>query len=153
MGSSQKKEWYYQYRQTALEALQPLASDYQIVTSGKTEGGLVPYHQYLQEIKKSRIVFSPFGWGEMCWRDFEAICYDCLLVKPSMSHIETEPNIFVEGKTYVSVKWDFSDLEEKCRYFLEHPDEAARIVENARQVYTEYFQEKKFIQKIKSLME
>ncbi|GFE70026.1 glycosyltransferase [Chroococcus sp. FPU101] len=153
LASSQKKEWYYHYRQTALEAIKPLDSDYKVVFSGRTEESLVSRRQYLQEIKKSRIVFSPFGWGETCWRDFEAICYDCLLIKPSMSHIKTEPNIFVEGKTYVPVKWDFSDLEEKCRYFLNHPDESATIVKNARQAYTEYFQEKKFIDKIKSLME
>ncbi|NET58106.1 MAG: glycosyltransferase family 1 protein, partial [Symploca sp. SIO2E6] len=100
LGSQQKKEWYCQYRIAAVEALKPLESDYKLATSARfNEEGLIPRRQYLRETKSSRIVFSPFGWGENCWRDFEAVCYDCLLVKPSMAHIDTQPNIFIEGET------------------------------------------------------
>jgi hypothetical protein len=153
LGNSEDMDWYQQYRLVALNALKPLETDYKVVGSGRSEKNLVPYSQYLKEIKASRIVFSPFGWGETCWRDFEAVCYDCLLVKPSMDHIKTEPNIYIDGETYVSVNWDFSNLVEKCQYFLENPDEAARIITNARQAYTDYFRENKFVQKIKSLIE
>lgn len=153
LGKEGKKEWYYEYRYTAVQALKSLNSDYSIMAGGGfQETELVPRRQYYRELGKSRIVFSPFGWGENCWRDFEAIIYDCLLVKPSMAHLDTQPNIFIEGETYVPVKWDFSDLEEKCRYYLEHPEEATRIVKNARQVYEDYFRQEKFVQAIKKLV-
>ena len=153
LGNMEDLDWYREYRLMALNALKPLETDYKVVASARFYHNLVPRSQYLKEIKSSRIVFSPFGWGEACFRDFEAVCYDCLLVKPSMDHINTEPNIYIDGETYVSVNWDFSNLVEKCQYFLENPDEAARIIANARRVYTEYFRENSFVQKIKSLIE
>lgn len=145
LGTQQKKEWYCEYRSAAVQALLPLGKDYKIVASARfVEEGLIPRRQYAREIQSSRIVVSPFGWGETCWRDFEAICDRCLLVKPSMEYIETEPNIFIPGETYVPVSWDFSDLEEKCRYYLENPEKADRIIQNAHQVYTNYFKQGKF---------
>lgn len=153
LGSMQQQEWYSFYRRAAVQALQPLRSDYNVVAkAGFIETGLVARRQYLKELKRSQIVFSPFGWGETCWRDFEAVCCGCLLVKPSMAHIVTKPNIFIEGETYVSVRWDLADLEEKCRYYLENPDEAARIVENARQVYRAYFKKQTFVQQIRQIL-
>ncbi|MGB6167990.1 MAG: glycosyltransferase [Geitlerinemataceae cyanobacterium] len=154
LGTKQQKEWYCEYRIAAVEALKPLDRNYQLAASARfSEEGFIPRRQYERELKGSRIVFSPFGWGETCWRDFEAICYDCLLVKPSMEYLDTEPNIFIPGETYVPVRWDFADLEEKCRYYLENPEKADRIIQNARRVYTDYFKQGKFTQAIGSLIQ
>jgi hypothetical protein len=153
LGTNTKKKWYCEYRIAAIEALKPLEADYKLAVSGRfIEDGLVSSRQYLQEIKSSRIVFSPFGWGENCWRDFEAICYDCLLIKPSMSHIDTQPNIFIPEETYIPVRWDFADLEDKCRYYLTHLDETKEIVNNARRVYQKYFEQGEFVETIKQLI-
>lgn len=149
LGPKRQQEWYCQYRMAAVAALEPLGSDYQLAASARfVEEGLIPQSQYLRELKHSRVVFSPFGWGETCWRDFDAICNDCLLVKPSMAHLDTQPNIFIENETYVPVRWDFADLEEKCRYYLERPEEMARIVGNARRVYTDYLEKGGFVNAI-----
>jgi Glycosyl transferases group 1 len=154
LGTQRQKEWYCEYRIAAVKALQPLVKDYNLVASARfAEEGFIPRHQYERELKGSRIVFSPFGWGETCWRDFEAICHDCLLVKPSMDYIDTEPNIFIPGETYIPIRWDFADLEEKCRYYLENPEKSDRIIQNARQVYTNYFQRGKFTQAIGNLIQ
>lgn len=153
LGTQQQKEWYCEYRIAAVAALKPLEKDYKLAASARfAEEGFIPRRQYERELKGSRIVFSPFGWGETCWRDFEAICYGSLLVKPSMEYIDTEPNIFIPGETYVPVRWDFADLEEKCRYYLENPEKADRITQNARQVYTDYFRQGKFAQSIANLV-
>jgi hypothetical protein len=152
LGDTTKKEWYTQYRIIAVEALNPLVSNYQVAKSGKDNNNLVSRRQYNSEIKRSKIVFSPFGWGENCWRDFEAICYDSLLVKPSMSHVTTNPDIFIDYETYVPVKWDFSDLEEKCHFYLENHEEREKIVKQAHQVYLNYFQQNQFVQLIKKLI-
>lgn len=151
-GPPSQIEWYGQYRLAAVRALSPLKDYYKLaVDFGPEEARLVSRKQYLDEIKRSRIVFSPFGWGEVTWRDYEAACYGCLLIKPSVDHIDTNPNIFFPGETYVPVRWDFQDLEEKCIYYLTHPDEAARIVRNARQVYAKFFHEKEFVRVVKDL--
>jgi Glycosyl transferases group 1 len=154
LGTQQQKEWYCDYRIAAVEALQPLVQDYNLAASARfAEEGFIPRRQYEQELKGSRIVFSPFGWGETCWRDFEAICYECLLVKPSMEYIDIEPNIFIPEETYVPVQWDLADLEEKCRYYLENPEKADRIIQNARWVYSDYFKQGKFTQLIGNLIQ
>lgn len=152
IGDTGSKLWYSQYRTIAVEALNPLVADYRVAKSGKDSSNLVSRRQYNSEIKRSRIVFSPFGWGEACWRDFEAVCNDCLLIKPSMAHIVTEPNIFVEGETYIPVRWDFSDLEEKCRYYLSHPNKADSVIKKAKEKYQDYFKQKHFMKKIKKII-
>lgn len=67
---------------------------------------------YLKEMRDSRAVVSPFGFGEICYRDFEAFICGCVLIKPDMSHLDTFPNWYNPYETYVPVKWDLSDLEE-----------------------------------------
>jgi hypothetical protein len=152
LGTTKNEDWYYAYRLFAIEKLKPLEKDYKVVSSGKNENQLVSRFQYQLEIQRSRIVFSPFGWGECCWRDFEAVYNNCLLVKPSMEHIETKPNIFIAGETYVPINWDFSDLAEKCHYYLQHPDEAERIIKNARRAYLNYFKNQEFVETIAKII-
>ena len=65
---------------------------------------------YYKEMRESKVVVSPFGWGEINNRDFEAFIAGCLLVKPTVDHLETFPNWFVEGETYLPYKWDMSDM-------------------------------------------
>ena len=72
----------------------------------------VSRRQYYREMKQSRVVVSPFGWGEINTRDFEAFIYGNLLVKPSMDHLETFPNFFQPNQTYLPYRWDLSDMEE-----------------------------------------
>ena len=61
---------------------------------------------------------SPFGLGEICYRDFEILFSGCLMIKPDMKHIKTWPNIYIPMETYIPCRWDFSDLEEKVRWAL-----------------------------------
>jgi hypothetical protein len=80
--------------------------------------GLVPKKQYNQEIKNIQAVLSPFGWGEICYRDIESVLNGAVLIKPDMSHLETWPDLFRENETYVPVQWDGSDLVEKAEALL-----------------------------------
>ena len=97
--------------------------------------GMVDQTQYNRETACSRIVLSPFGWGELCLRDFEAVRSGALLLKPDMSHLETWPDIFTDGLTCAAFKWDGSDVVEKARYYLEHEEERKRIACEASRVY------------------
>lgn len=93
----------------------------------------VSQEKYYEEMLRSRICVSPFGFGEICWRDFEAILCGCLLVKPDMGHVRTLPDLFVPGQTYVPVRWDYADLEDVCAAYLADDAERERIAANARQ--------------------
>jgi len=85
------------------------------------------YRKYLKEIKNSLIAVSPFGYGEICYRDFEIIFAGTLLFKPSMEHLRTYPDIYVKNKTYVPFEWDFRDFDEKIDYLINNPDPVKEI--------------------------
>ena len=127
--------WMNYLRKDIVPALGRLGDRYRIILPTNR----VPIEEYYREMESSRICVSPFGYGEICWRDFEAALCGCLLIKPDMSHVETNPDIFKPYQTYVPVQWDFSDLEEKCSYYLEHDDERRRIAERAFNVLDEFY--------------
>jgi spore maturation protein CgeB len=99
----------------------------------------------MRELAQSRICFSPYGYGEVCWRDYEAIMCGALLVKPDMAHVQTDPDIFVPYETYVPVAWDFSDLAEKMNYYLANDVARTKIVNRAYSTLYEYLQRDAFI--------
>ncbi|WZO99572.1 glycosyltransferase [Isosphaeraceae bacterium EP7] len=128
------KEWYQQYRELALEKMEPLTRRYR-----STGNGPIPARRYLMEMMMCKIVVSPFGWGELCFRDYETVAAGALLIKPSMEHLVTSPDIFKPNETYVPIRWDLTDLVEVCEHYLSHPDEARRIIKNAQDVLHDYY--------------
>ena len=103
--------------------------------------GEVGQRQYNREIRQSKIILSPFGWGELCYRDFEAVRNGALLLKPDMSHLETWPDVFKPFETYVPFSWDADDLIEKAAAYLEDEEARKRIVRNAFEAYREQLAE------------
>lgn len=97
--------------------------------------GMIKQKQYYRELLDSKIVLSPFGWGEVCFRDFEAILAGALLFKPDMSHMITWPNVYIPYETYVPLKWDGSDLQEQTERYLGDDRERSRIAANAYEQY------------------
>jgi hypothetical protein len=145
--------WYTRHRQDAVDRLQRLHPRYRLAVSGEyPDQRKVSSRQYFRDLQRSRVVVAPFGWGETTWRDYEAVCYDCLLIKPRMDHIQTAPNIYFPNETYVPVRWDLADLEEVCAYYLANPLARQRIVQNARHCLDDYFRHGIFIQQIASLI-
>ena len=134
--------WYEAMRaeaQTAIESLKGLEV--------RTGGGLA-YRDYLRELASSRLCFSPFGYGEVAWRDFEAFMCGSLLIKPDCSHLELEPNVFVAGETYLPVRWDLSDLESTVRSALADPDLQTRLTVEAFERVRRYVREGGFLRQM-----
>ncbi|SFV67568.1 hypothetical protein MNB_SUP05-5-831 [hydrothermal vent metagenome] len=77
--------------------------------------------QYLSELANSKIVISPFGWGEMNYKDYEVAMAGSILLKPDFSHLETWPHIF-NDTTVVQYDWDFSNLEDKIDEIINNYD-------------------------------
>jgi hypothetical protein len=67
--------------------------------------------RYFGELRRSKVVVSPFGWGEITLKDFEVFLTGGLLYKPDMSGIDTWPDLFVGGETCAFHAWDLADFE------------------------------------------
>jgi hypothetical protein len=80
--------------------------------------GHVPRRQYRAEMRRARGVLSPFGWGEVCYRDAETVLAGAVLFKPDMSHVETWPDLYRPDETYVPLAWDGSDVTAQVRRVL-----------------------------------
>ncbi len=132
--------WYGRMRQEAYDAVQALPKS--VTTASQ---GMVPGSQYRKELLASRLCFSPFGYGEVCWRDFEAQYSGSLLLKPDMSHLDCSPQIYVPYETYVPLAWDLSDFAEKVDYYLSHPQQRKAISRHAFQSIKTYFSQQQFL--------
>jgi hypothetical protein len=73
---------------------------------------------YTQALYQSKVIVSPYGWGEACYRDYEAILAGCSLIKPDASYVRSSCNIF-DGSYCTWTEPDLSDLEEKVRAELD----------------------------------
>ena len=93
---------------------------------------------YFNELKKSKIIISPFGWGEITLKDFETFFVGSLLVKPDLSHLETWPNLFISNKTFISFNWDLSDIKEKIEYILDNKHFLNEVTDYGQKNYFKY---------------
>ncbi len=93
--------------------------------------------KYVEYMKKSILIPSPYGWGEICNRDFEAFLYGGCLLKPSMNGIETFPDVYIENETYIPLKWDFSDFKDIISYVQTEKgeEEARQIAQKGQDIY------------------
>lgn len=140
------EDWYGRMRTHAIQAICAIPSANVVTGIGKS------YSEYLRELYASKLCFSPFGFGEVCWRDYEAVMCGAVLIKPDMGHVETKPDIFVPYETYVPVRWDFSDLEEKVTHYLSNEQERMRIAENAYGVLQKYAVSNGFVEHVKTVL-
>lgn len=91
--------------------------------------------EYFSELRDSQIGVGPFGVGEITLRDFEIIICGATLVKPDIGHMETWPDLFQPGSSYIPHKWDLSDLKEKLEALADNPDLRIRIALDAQKTY------------------
>ena len=53
------------------------------------------YHEYVALLLESRVVVSPWGWGEWSHKDFEIVMAGCVLVKPRVDAFRMYPPLYV----------------------------------------------------------
>jgi hypothetical protein len=133
-------DWYERMRAEALSRLEAIEGLRSAPSSGVSRA------RFLEELRSSKLCLSPFGYGEIAWRDYEAVLNGSVLLKPDTSHVETRPNIFVNHETYLPIGWDFSGMEEMIDRFVN--DEAAlmRVATNAYRVVHEYVVNQRFVE-------
>jgi hypothetical protein len=98
-----------------------------------------PFPEFADVMRKSKCTLSPYGMGELCFRDFEIIQFGSVMIKPDMSKVITHPNIYIPYETYVPCALDWSDLIEKIEWVKDNPKQCKEIVENARCVMKESY--------------
>lgn len=101
-------------------------------------GSLVSMKKYLREMADSKIVVSPFAWGEMSTKDFESFALGALLVKPDMSHMTTFPDFYQAGRTYVPVDWQLDELTGRIREVLGHYEDFLDIAAEGQRLLRYY---------------
>lgn len=97
--------------------------------------GRVSIKKYKSQMRQSKIVISPFGWGEIGVRDFEAWIYGAALMKPDMSHMETWPDVFIPNETYYPISWDFDNLETGVQQLLTDEQLRLELAQKGQQAY------------------
>ena len=126
--------YYTEHRKGLWNKLEPLKTKYSILTER------MPFQEYVEKLHKSKICISPFGMGEFCFRDLEAMMFGTIILKPSHKKVDTLPNLMIDDETFIACNYDWSDLEEKIDYILDNFNEInERIVYNIRKIYTEKF--------------
>ena len=95
---------------------------------------LIKYYKILSE---SRICLSPFGWGEINYRDFEAFIYGTLLLKPNMEHLQTWPQ-FYDPKTFITYDWSCKNLKKTINTILKKKEYFGSVASLAQKNYINF---------------
>lgn len=97
----------------------------------------IPKEEFIKEGQNSKCILSPFGWGEICGRDFEAFVYGACMIKQDMNHCITYPDAYQPGVTYIPLKWDFSDFKETL--IKAASPEYKELAKRAQEYYKHFF--------------
>ncbi|KKU12544.1 MAG: hypothetical protein UX17_C0046G0010, partial [Parcubacteria group bacterium GW2011_GWC2_45_7] len=103
--------------------------------NGKIVMDRLPKKEYFKELCQSIFAISPFGFGEICYRDFEIIICGSAMIKQNMDHLETWPDLWITGQTYLPFVWNLSDFEQQMEYALQHPQDMIELARNAQEEY------------------
>ena len=95
-------------------------------------------YSYFKELSNSKVVISPFGWGEISLRDFEVFLTGGLLFKPRMDHLKTWPNLFEEDKTIKCFDWSLSDFEINLEEILDNYNKYVSISLRGQKRYLDH---------------
>jgi hypothetical protein len=107
-------------------------------------GATVDHATFMNEMRNSKLCFSPFGFGEICWRDFEAAAAGAVFIKQSMDHLESFPDLYVANETYAPVRWDMTDLGDVVARLLGDDGERERLATNAFDRIADYVRNERF---------
>ena len=102
---------------------------------GKVPSEFISRRDFFKELTQSVGAITPFGYGEVCYRDYEIVLAGAAMIKQDMSHLETWPHIWYGEETYVPFKWDLSDFDERLEYVQTHRREMEERARAAQRIY------------------
>lgn len=107
--------------------------------------------KYYETLRNSKVSVGSFGWGEVCYREFEAIACGAAIMFPDMSLIETWPNIYIDNETYLSYDLDFKNFDQKLSHLISDVNLRKKLVNNSQDIMNDvhnYKGKEYFIKKI-----
>lgn len=104
--------------------------------------GIVPKKEYRKNMFESKFVVSPFGWGEICYRDYEVFMAGAALIKPDMSHLETWPNLYIPNETYFPISWDIERWDDEFNNILCNEAKRKKIAETGQKKFKNLWSER-----------
>ena len=132
--------YYSRHRKRSLDELDRLDDTYNVVS-----GRLLP-DDYNIALSKSKCAVSPFGMGEICFRDFETWNMGCILIKPFMDNVITYPNPYIDRETYFACNNNWDDLNEIIDVVLSlNNNEVKDINSNVRKTIIDMYSPQNFV--------
>lgn len=129
-----RSTWVTTHRQEVIDYLNELGkSGYRVMIAATRAFGSA---KYLELTANTKIILSPFGWGEYCYRDYEALLLGCIVVKPWFPYVAQLPDINMTLK--------FAHLFPVCSADLE----SYHDLQSANWLVSEKENEKKIIEEI-----
>ena len=89
---------------------------------------------YYQTLKNTKISIGAYGWGEVCYREFEATKLGVAIMFPNMENIDTWPNIYINNETYTSYNLNFDNFNDKLMNLVSDIKLRKYLVNNAKDV-------------------
>ena len=118
--TTEYSSWHVQWHRTRVaDVLESLPG--RVVVSRSRSFGL---REYAEMLYCSKIVVSPWGFGETCIRDLEALMAGCVLVKPETSFVRTWPE-YHDADHCLTFQSDAADLAAVVGRGLEQFEELA----------------------------
>ena len=109
------------------------------------KGPKISRKEYLKEIQDSKFCVSPFGWGEICYRDFEAFLSGCVLIKPTVDYLDTFPNVYIPNETYIPLQLNMEDTESKIQFAIDNYLTFKEIGQNGQKVYLKFIENSDYL--------
>lgn len=88
----------------------------------ETRVGRVPRRIFYKTLTDTKVTVSVFGWGEVCYREYEATYAGSAVLMTDMSHVLTYPDFYASDAYYEPFRWDFSDFHEKVAKLIDDDD-------------------------------
>ena len=117
----------------------------------KFDNNFLKKRDYFKKLLDSKILISGYGWGEITYRDIEAITCGVPFLTADMSNINFWPDIYQDNKTYISYDLDFKNLKDKIEYILNNEPKKRELVLNSQEVLRNVYKDegkKYFVNKI-----
>ena len=110
------------------------------------KGGRINYIEHLQEQCSSKLSLSIPGSGFNCFRQPETLGLGNALIMVEPKHYILYPNSEAYEGCCIFVKEDFSDLNEKVTYFLEHDVEREEMAQRGLELFNKYLSPRAVVQ-------
>lgn len=132
--------YYSRHRKRSLDELDKLDGTYNVVS------GRLNAEDYNMTLMKSKCAVSPFGMGEICFRDFETWNMGCILIKPFMDNVITYPNPYIDRETYFACNNNWDDLNDIIDVVLSlNNNEVKDINSNVRKTLIDMYSPQNFV--------